>query len=65
LRKCRAENFETKMTDPNEMKVQELWPDGEGPLRKDSGAASDEALIVDVGGFEGPLDPGACPPSQG
>jgi segregation and condensation protein A len=44
------------MTDPNEMKVQELWPDGEGPLRKDSGAASDEALIVDVGGFEGPLD---------
>jgi segregation and condensation protein A len=56
LRKCQAENFEIKMTDPNEMKVQELWPDGEGPLRKDSGAPSDEALIVDVGGFEGPLD---------
>ena len=44
------------MTDTTENKVQELWPDGEGPLRKDSVTGSDEALIVDVGGFEGPLD---------
>lgn len=44
------------MTDTTENKVQELWPDGEGPLRKDSVTDSDEALIVDVGGFEGPLD---------
>jgi segregation and condensation protein A len=31
------------------------WPDGEGPLRRDT-APEGEALIVDVGGFEGPLD---------
>ena len=43
------------MTDNNETKVQDLWPDGEGPLRSDV-AASEDALIVDVGGFEGPLD---------
>lgn len=39
----------------------EAWPDGEAPLRAAavaSGPAVDErgALIVDVGGFEGPLD---------
>ena len=44
------------MTDTNETAVQKLWPDGEGPLRKETAADSDEALIVDVGGFEGPLD---------
>ncbi len=44
------------MTDATEIKAQELWPDGAGPLRKESGLTSDEALIVDVGGFEGPLD---------
>ena len=33
------------------------WPDGEAPLRAEAPAASDDgALIVDVGGFEGPLD---------
>jgi segregation and condensation protein A len=31
------------------------WPDGEGPLRA-AEAQADEALIVDVAGFEGPLD---------
>ncbi len=44
------------MTDTDETKVQELWPDGEGPLRKRFCCASEDALIVDVGGFEGPLD---------
>ena len=39
----------------------EAWPDGEAPLRvaaEAAGPALDErgALIVDVGGFEGPLD---------
>jgi segregation and condensation protein A len=35
------------------------WPDGEGPLRREPpvvAASDDEALIVDVAGFEGPLD---------
>ncbi len=32
------------------------WPDGEGPLRSMDDGASEDALIVDVAGFEGPLD---------
>jgi segregation and condensation protein A len=32
------------------------WPDGEGPLRVGPAEADSDALIVDVGGFEGPLD---------
>jgi segregation and condensation protein A len=32
------------------------WPDGEGPVRVAEPPADEEALIVDVGGFEGPLD---------
>ena len=34
------------------------WPDGDGPLRRvpPVGTGSEEALIVDVAGFEGPLD---------
>ncbi|MGB9143883.1 MAG: ScpA family protein [Aestuariivirga sp.] len=44
------------MTDPIETRMQGLWPDGEGPLRKESASGSNEALIVDVDGFEGPLD---------
>jgi segregation and condensation protein A len=32
------------------------WPDGEGPLRGDPLDEGGEALIVDVEGFEGPLD---------
>ena len=35
----------------------EGWPDGEAPLRTEPVAVADEGtLIVDVGGFEGPLD---------
>jgi segregation and condensation protein A len=32
------------------------WPDGEGPLRRDPAEESGDTLIVDVRGFEGPLD---------
>lgn len=32
------------------------WPDGEGPLRTPADADDGETLIVDVAGFEGPLD---------
>ena len=35
--------------------AQTSWPDGEGALRVGEAALDDE-LIVDVGGFEGPLD---------
>ena len=44
------------MTDTDETPVERLWPDGEGPLRKESDDGQGSALIVDVGGFEGPLD---------
>jgi segregation and condensation protein A len=45
------------LTDTPENNVTELWPDGAGPVRKDVAVPTeDEALIVDVGGFEGPLD---------
>ena len=36
--------------------VEQAWPDGEQPLRVVVAHASDDELIVDVGGFEGPLD---------
>jgi segregation and condensation protein A len=32
------------------------WPDGEGPLRRVPAAQPSDMLIVDVRGFEGPLD---------
>jgi segregation and condensation protein A len=32
------------------------WPDGEAPLRVEQPHAEQDALIVDVDGFEGPLD---------
>jgi len=32
------------------------WPDGEGPLRRETDGDESEQLIVDVAGFEGPLD---------
>ncbi len=44
---------------PSREPENEAWPDGEGPLRAAAEAPPvDEsgALIVDVGGFEGPLD---------
>lgn len=35
----------------------QVWPDGEAPLRAAEPAVADDGtLIVDVGGFEGPLD---------
>jgi segregation and condensation protein A len=34
----------------------EVWPDGEGPLRRETECLDGEQLIVDVAGFEGPLD---------
>ena len=36
--------------------TQSTWPDGEGPLRQETPAADEEMLIVDVSGFEGPMD---------
>ena len=41
-------------SEPTEQ-AQTSWPDGEGALRVSETALNDE-LIVDVGGFEGPLD---------
>jgi segregation and condensation protein A len=32
------------------------WPDGEGPIRQETPLADDETFIVDVSGFEGPMD---------
>ena len=32
------------------------WPDGQGPLRSDAASEISEELIIDVDGFEGPLD---------
>jgi len=32
------------------------WPDGEAPLRLEQTPAGEETLIIDVDGFEGPLD---------
>jgi segregation and condensation protein A len=44
------------MVVPTDIRTGEIWPDGNGPLRKDSALLDDDALIVDVAGFEGPLD---------
>ncbi len=41
------------MTDLN---PETKWPDGEGPLRIEPADQPSEALIIDVAGFEGPLD---------
>jgi segregation and condensation protein A len=35
--------------------VETTWPDGEGPVRQEA-LPADETLIVDVSGFEGPMD---------
>lgn len=42
------------MTETNDM--QPAWPDGEGPIRVEPVEGDPEELIVDVSGFEGPLD---------
>ena len=42
-------------TEPISIAPSEAWPDGEAPPRATE-VAGDAALIVDVGGFEGPLD---------
>ena len=44
------------MNGPTPATAQSIWPDGEGPLRRAPEADNGEALIVDVDGFEGPLD---------
>jgi segregation and condensation protein A len=47
---------EFELCGDDENRAHDAWPDGEGPLQ---GLVSDDpsdALIVDVGGFEGPLD---------
>jgi segregation and condensation protein A len=36
--------------------IEQPWPDGSEPLREVVAPANDDELIVDVGGFEGPLD---------
>ena len=35
---------------------EQAWPDGEAPLRVEPAVPPSEALIIDVDGFEGPLD---------
>jgi len=44
------------LNQPENQETGERWPDGEGPVRVAVEAADDESLIVDVDGFEGPLD---------
>ena len=43
------------MAEPTAPVEQDAWPDGQAPLRVVPEPSADE-LIVDVGGFEGPLD---------
>lgn len=45
-------------TNQQSEKAPDQWPDGEGPLRvlQPAEASDSETLIVDVAGFEGPLD---------
>jgi len=43
------------MTDA-ENSTENTWPDGEGPVRQETQPADEETFIVDVTGFEGPLD---------
>lgn len=45
------------MTEQDKATQGESWPDGQGPVRVEAEQPKDdEALIVDVAGFEGPLD---------
>ncbi len=41
---------------PEQTSETQAWPDGEAPLRAESPVDDRGLLIVDVGGFEGPLD---------
>jgi segregation and condensation protein A len=41
---------------PETQQQVEAWPDGNRPVRSEPAAALSEAVIVDVDGFEGPLD---------
>lgn len=43
------------MTDA-ENSTENSWPDGEGPVRHETPPGDEETFIVDVTGFEGPLD---------
>ncbi|NNE21152.1 MAG: segregation/condensation protein A [Rhizobiales bacterium] len=44
------------INDNNHPESPSLWPDGGGPLRVVPDPPVDDALIIDVAGFEGPLD---------
>jgi segregation and condensation protein A len=55
----RAVANHAKGADKDVMQAQDdnaSWPDGEGPLRREAEGTDGEQLIVDVDGFEGPLD---------
>ena len=44
------------MSEPEAMIAEQAWPDGSEPLRVVASPINEDELIVDVGGFEGPLD---------
>lgn len=44
------------MSDTKMTLLEQAWPDGSEPLRVVSSDVNEDELIVDVGGFEGPLD---------
>ena len=44
------------MTGPDVNQTADTWPDGESPIRVVPQVSDSGSLIVDVGGFEGPLD---------
>ena len=44
------------MSEPKMTLLEQAWPDGSEPLRAVSSDVNEDELIVDVGGFEGPLD---------
>ena len=44
------------MSEPKMTLLEQAWPDGSEPLRVVSSDVNEDELIVDVGGFEGPLD---------
>lgn len=44
------------MSEPEATIAEQTWPDGSEPLRVATPPINEDELIVDVGGFEGPLD---------